>query len=442
MAGGEEKGGKPRYTRRLMIREMTLENFKSYAGPQHVGPFHKARRSSHRAAAATARAARRAAPERAPAPRRTSPPSSAPTAVARATSSTPCSSCSAGGPSRWGQRRWIDRAPDPHARSAPRIGTEPPRRRPPPPQLRFNKVSELIHNSSNHRNLEQARVIVYFQEIIDKVQPLPRVTGAAQLAMQRAAAARRAAASRQARAAGPPAWPGAPGDAALPLPAQEGDDYEVVPGSEFTVTRTANRNNTSDYYVNSKRVSTKEVTTLLKEKGIDLDNNRFLILQVRRAAHRAAAAGARVQAAGRARAAAAAAAGRAGAALASPADADCPAAAAAAAAAQGEVEQISLMKPKAEDKNETGLLEYLEDIIDTAKYIEPIEQESKKCAAREAAGGCCCRRALARCSWAQAAAGGGARRCSCVLRRRPSPQLQLPAPPAAGWRRSTSGGRP
>lgn len=65
----------------------------------------------------------------------------------------------------------------------------------------------------------------------------------------------------------------------LPHP-QEGDAYEVVPGTEFTVTRTANRNNTSDYYINSKRVSTKEVTTLLKEKGIDLDNNRFLILQV------------------------------------------------------------------------------------------------------------------------------------------------------------------
>jgi hypothetical protein len=27
-------------------------------------------------------------------------------------------------------------------------------------------------------------------------------------------------------------------------------------------------------------MSTKEVTTLLKDKGIDLDNNRFLILQV------------------------------------------------------------------------------------------------------------------------------------------------------------------
>jgi hypothetical protein len=40
------------------------------------------------------------------------------------------------------------------------------------------------------------------------------------------------------------------------------------------------RNNTSDYYVNGKRMNVKEVTTLLKGKGIDLDNNRFLILQV------------------------------------------------------------------------------------------------------------------------------------------------------------------
>lgn len=30
-------------TRRLVIREMVLENFKSYAGAQRVGPFHKVR---------------------------------------------------------------------------------------------------------------------------------------------------------------------------------------------------------------------------------------------------------------------------------------------------------------------------------------------------------------------------------------------------------------
>lgn len=42
------------------------------------------------------------------------------------------------------------------------------------------------------------------------------------------------------------------------------------------------------------------------------------------------------------------------------------------------MEQISLMKPKAEDKNDTGLLEYLEDIIGTDKYIEQIEAEGKR----------------------------------------------------------------
>ena len=29
--------------KRLVIKKMVLENFKSYAGAQHVGPFHKVR---------------------------------------------------------------------------------------------------------------------------------------------------------------------------------------------------------------------------------------------------------------------------------------------------------------------------------------------------------------------------------------------------------------
>ena len=45
---------------------------------------------------------------------------------------------------------------------------------------------------------------------------------------------------------------------------------------------------------------------------------------------------------------------------------------------QGEVEQISLMKPKGADKNDTGLLEYLEDIIGTDKYVEAIEEQAKR----------------------------------------------------------------
>jgi structural maintenance of chromosome 4 len=47
-------------------------------------------------------------------------------------------------------------------------------------------------------------------------------------------------------------------------------------------------------------------------------------------------------------------------------------------AVQGEVEQISLMKPKAEEKGDTGLLEYLEDIIGTDQLIPQIEEEAKK----------------------------------------------------------------
>jgi structural maintenance of chromosome 4 len=78
------------------------------------------------------------------------------------------------------------------------------------------------------------------------------------------------------------------------------------------VTRTAQRNNTSKYTINDKTSTFTEVTTLLKDKGIDLDHKRFLILQ-------------------------------------------------------GEVESIAQMKPKAPNDHEDGLLEYLEDIIGTSK---------------------------------------------------------------------------
>ncbi|KAJ9516738.1 hypothetical protein QJQ45_027143, partial [Haematococcus lacustris] len=206
--------------RRLMIREMVLENFKSYAGVQRVGPFHKARHSNELHIQGS-------------------------------------SFSSVVGPNGSGKSNVIDAMLFVFGRRAK--------------QLRFNKVSELIHNSTNFRNLESARVTVHFQQIIDK----------------------------------------------------EGEDFDVVPNTSLTVARTANRSNTSDYYINDRKASTKEVTDMLKGLGIDLDNNRFLILQ-------------------------------------------------------GEVEQISMMKPKAEDKNDTGLLEYLEDIIGTDKYVAPIEEAAKR----------------------------------------------------------------
>lgn len=63
------------------------------------------------------------------------------------------------------------------------------------------------------------------------------------------------------------------------------------------------------------------VTTLLRDRGIDLDHKRFLILQ-------------------------------------------------------GEVESIAQMKPKAANEHDDGLLEYLEDIIGTSKYKSPIEESA------------------------------------------------------------------
>lgn len=139
-------------------------------------------------------------------------------------------------------------------------------------QLRLNKVSELIHKSSRFPDLEYARVSVHFQLILDD---------------------------------------------------EESDDaYSVVPGSEFSVTRVAYQNNQSKYTVDAKSSSYTEVGQLLRTYGIDLDNNRFLILQ-------------------------------------------------------GEVEQIAMMKPKAPSDHEEGLLEYLEDIIGSNRFVERIDELSK-----------------------------------------------------------------
>ena len=99
---------------------------------------------------------------------------------------------------------------------------------------------------------------------------------------------------------------------------QDGEDFEVVPNSQFNVSRTANKDNSSHYEINGKRCQFKDVAKLLRAKGIDLDHNRFLILQ-------------------------------------------------------GEVEQIALMKPIGQNENDTGMLEFLEDIIGSSRFKEPID---------------------------------------------------------------------
>lgn len=142
-------------------------------------------------------------------------------------------------------------------------------------KLRLNKVSELIHSSAAFQKepLEYARVSVYFQEIID--------TG-------------------------------------------DGDeDYLVVPDSEIVVTRIAKRDNSSQYKLDGKNCSFRQVAEFLNSKGVDLDNNRFLILQ-------------------------------------------------------GEVEMISMMPPKGKTENDEGLLEYLEDIIGSNQYVEQTNLAAQK----------------------------------------------------------------
>lgn len=197
-----EEENKPR----LMIREIVLENFKSYGGRKVIGPFHK-------------------------------------------------SFSSIVGPNGSGKSNTIDALLFVFGKRAKK--------------MRLNKVSELIHCSSTLPDLGSAKVSVTFQDIRD--------TGE-----------------------GP-------------------EDYEIVEGSLLTVSREAFKNNSSKYYLDGKNSNFSEVTTLLRKRGVDLEHNRFLILQ-------------------------------------------------------GEVEQISLMKPKALTPHEDGLLEYLEDIIGSNRLLEPIEK--------------------------------------------------------------------
>uniref|UniRef100_A0A8B9FVX7 Structural maintenance of chromosomes protein n=1 Tax=Amazona collaria TaxID=241587 RepID=A0A8B9FVX7_9PSIT len=133
-------------------------------------------------------------------------------------------------------------------------------------KIRSKKLSVLIHNSDEHTDIQSCSVEIHFQKIIDK----------------------------------------------------EGDDYEVIPNSKFCVSRTAYRDNSSVYHINGKKTTFRDVGVLLRSHGIDLDHNRFLILQ-------------------------------------------------------GEVEQIAMMKPKGQTEHDEGMLEYLEDLIGSARLKEPIQ---------------------------------------------------------------------
>lgn len=55
---------------------------------------------------------------------------------------------------------------------------------------------------------------------------------------------------------------------------------EVIPNSQFTIKRTAYKDSSSEYYIDDRLVSFKDVQALLINCGVDLEHNRFLILQV------------------------------------------------------------------------------------------------------------------------------------------------------------------
>ncbi|CAG9859333.1 unnamed protein product [Phyllotreta striolata] len=133
-------------------------------------------------------------------------------------------------------------------------------------RMRSKKVSTLLHNSDKYRNIQSCYVAVHFALIVDKGR----------------------------------------------------DEYDVVENSEFVVCRTANKDGSSYYTLDGRRVQFKEVAKVLKKYGIDLVYDRFLILQ-------------------------------------------------------GEVEQIAMMNCKAQNENEVGMLEYLEDIIGTTGYKKPLQ---------------------------------------------------------------------
>merc|ERR1712142_389921 len=134
-------------------------------------------------------------------------------------------------------------------------------------KIRSKKISVLIHNSENHKDATPCTVEVHFEKVIDN----------------------------------------------------EDGSYSVVPGSSFHVSRTAFKDNSSQYHLNKKRAQFKQIAELLQSSGVDLNHNRFLILQ-------------------------------------------------------GEVEQIALMKPMSKTDSGDGMLEFLEDIIGSIRFKGAIEK--------------------------------------------------------------------
>ena len=146
-------------------------------------------------------------------------------------------------------------------------------------QLRLSKVSELIHTSTNHKDLDSASVMVHFVRIIDLVRQAPKAvhsyadTTCLPYLLSVHKADRRCGCLTPLKLC--------TARSRLLLAASQDDDTsEKVADSEFVVGRVAHRNNTSDYLIDGRKQTAKVVVERLKQEGIDLNHNRFLILQV------------------------------------------------------------------------------------------------------------------------------------------------------------------
>ncbi|CAI5520911.1 unnamed protein product, partial [Closterium sp. Naga37s-1] len=101
------------------------------------------------------------------------------------------------------------------------------------------------------------------------------------------------------------------------------DTNETVPGSESAVSCTTCCSDTTKCDIKNRDSSLKDFTILLKNKGIDLSNECFHVLQV-------------------------------------------------------ELERVATMTPKAQQPQEEGLLEYLEKAVGTNKFIEQIKETAQR----------------------------------------------------------------
>ena len=59
----------------------------------------------------------------------------------------------------------------------------------------------------------------------------------------------------------------------------ENGKFVDIDDSKFSIQRVVNTSSTSKYYLNHRDSTQNEIKTKLKSEGIDLNNNRFLILQ-------------------------------------------------------------------------------------------------------------------------------------------------------------------